>query len=359
MCPYKYYTIMRQIKDPKTLRLHMVLDAQRHGVKPTARRYRTTPKTIRKWLARFDGTLASLQEHSRRPHHSPRKLSDARERSLVKLKKRYPRWSARRLKEEFHLQYAEKTLRRVFRDHHLQRNYRRKKTQTKRLLRDVKKQWRLFQQIDVDTKHLYDIPEYYQIMQRAWLPRYQYTARDVTTGLTFLGFAQECSLANATLFAQRICRHLQQCGAQLDQTTWQSDNGSEFVGSWQAKHDSAFTRAIERVPGQQHRTIPPGQHRFQADVETVHNLMEIEFYEIETFTDRADFLTKAVLYQHYFNLARKNSGKEYKTPWQLVVAKDPNAHPLLPLLTPVFLDELQEKILLHPNPGGYDVWALP
>jgi transposase len=350
---------MRQSKDPKILRLRMAQDARHLGVKPTARRYRTSVATVRKWLRRFDGTLASLEEHSRRPRTSPRKISPAREKTILDLKKQLPRWSPRRLKAEFNLPVAEKTIRRVCRDHGLLRKYRRKKHQTKRLLREVKKHWRLFQQIEIDTKHLYDIPEYYQIMQRAWLPRYQYTARDVTTGLLFLAFAQECTLTFAELFARRIIVHLQNCGCDLAQTTWQSDNGSEFIGSWQAKTDSDFTQTIQRVPGQQHRTIPPGQHRFQADVETVHSLMETEFYEVESFADRDDFLNKAITYQHYFNLARKNSAKEYQTPWQLVRNKNPKAHPLLPLLEPVLLDDLHQKYLYHHAPGGYDVWALP
>ena len=141
--------------------------------------------------------------------------------------------------------------------------------------------------------------------------------------------------------------------------TWQTDNGSEFIGSWQAKEDSAFTRTIERVPGQKHRTIPPGQHRFQADVETVHALMESEFYEIEAFDGPAEFLRKATEYQLYFNLARKNSGKEDKTPWELVLEKHPEADPRVPLLPPVFLDELFDQRLHSSRPGGYDVWALP
>ena len=175
----------------------------------------------------------------------------------------------------------------------------------------------------------------------------------------FLGYADELALSYAQLFAERILRHLRACGIPLARTTWQSDNGSEFVGSWQAKEDSAFTRAIEAVPGQKHRTIPPGQHRFQADVETVHALMETEFFEIEEFRNRPDFIARAKSYNLWFNLARRNSGKENQTPWELVRQKHPDAHPFLPLLTPVFLDELLVNQLQKSRSGGYDVWALP
>lgn len=370
MCPYSYFTVMRESKDSRHLRLRMVQYARTHGVKPAARTFRTTPKTVRKWLQRFDGTLASLADQSRRPHRSPQKLHPSSEQKIVRLKQRLPRWSARRLKRDFELPYAEKTIRRVLRDHGLNRKYRRRKHQTKRCLREVKKAWRFLQQIDADTKDLCDIPEYWAPMQRAGLPRYQYTARDVSTGLLFLGYSTELSLSYADLFAQRIIHHLRRCGVRPEGTTWQTDNGSEFIGSWQAKEDSSFTRTIEIVPGQTHRTIPPGQHRFQADVETVHALMETEFYEIEAFNSHRTFLDKATVYNLYFNLARRNSAKENKTPWELVCQKYAQANrkdptlpaqpdPRLPLLPPIYLDELWFNRLNATTPRGYDVGALP
>jgi transposase len=357
--PDAYYTLMRQTQDPRILRLQIVLHAREHGVKPAARRFKTTPKSVRKWLGRFDGKLASLQEHSRAPRRRPRQLAAAAEARILRVKKQAPRFGARRLKLEFELPYSVKAIRRVCKQHGLVRTYRRKKHQTKRLLREVKKHWRLFQQIDVDTKNLCDIPEYWHPLKLKDLPQYQYTARDVSTGLLFLGYSNELSLSYATLFADRIIRHLQSCGIDLADATWQSDNGAEFVGSWQAKHDSAFTAAIQRIAGQTHRTIPPGQHRFQADVETVHNLMEQEFYEIESFADRNDFIAKANCYQWFFNLARRNSAKEDQTPWELLQHKRPNANPLIPLLSVEYLDELHDSILHSSAAGGYDVWALP
>jgi transposase len=358
MCPYSYYTAMRDSKDPRYLRLKMVRYANKHGVKPAARAFHTTPKTVRLWLGRFDGSLDSLADKSRAPHRRPRKIPDPEEARIVELKQRLPSWGPRRLKRDFRLPYAEKTIRRVGGVHGLTRRYRRRKHETKRCLREVKKQWRFLQQISVDTKDLSDIPEYWGGLASRRLPRYQYTARDVTTGLLFLGFADELALSYATLFAERIIEHLTRCGQDLSRTTWQSDNGSEFIGSWQAKDDSAFTKAIQAVPGQVHRTIPPGQHRFQADVETVHSLIETEFYMVETFANRDDFLAKAISYNLYFNLARENSGKESRTPWQLIEDKQPQADPLLSMLEPVFLDRLHHT-LLSSDPGGYDVWALP
>jgi hypothetical protein len=49
----------------------------------------------------------------------------------------------------------------VARAHKIKKRRRRRKTETKRKLREIKRQWALFQQSDVDTKALYEIPEYF------------------------------------------------------------------------------------------------------------------------------------------------------------------------------------------------------
>jgi len=60
----QYYRIMRESKDPKYLRLELVRYAEEHGIKPAAREFSTTVKTVHKWLRRWDSkTFDSLQEH--------------------------------------------------------------------------------------------------------------------------------------------------------------------------------------------------------------------------------------------------------------------------------------------------------
>jgi transposase len=295
----------------------MVVSVEKAGIKETARVFHTTRNTVRKWYRRWceDG-YAALADRSRRPKRSPLATPLDERRKLVKLKKQYKRLGAEAIKTIEGLSQSPRTIRKIWRQEGVSSRKRRKKHQTKRNLREVKKRWALFEQICEDTKDLTDIPEYWSQIQALRLPRWQYTARDVTSGLLYMGFAQERSLIFATLFAQYLTESLQDCGGDLSATTRQTDNGSEYIGSWNAKGDSAYTKAVQGVPGQNHYTIPPGAHRFQADVETVHNLVEMEFYEIEIFKGYRDFLNRAYSYQLFFNLQRPNSYKENKTPWQ-------------------------------------------
>jgi hypothetical protein len=178
-------------------------------------------------------------------------------------------------------------------------------------------------------------------MKKHHLPQYQYTAREVVSGLQFIAYAQECSLTYANLFAEIIIGHLKKCQIDLiPPLAGQTDNGSEFIGAWSAKEPSVFTKTVESVEGLVHDTIPPGAHTYQADVETVHGIIEDEFYEIESFPSLPILLAKATQYVTWFNIARKNSYKEYKTPWEIIHERDPTISPEIATLPAFSLDQI-------------------
>ena len=359
MRPYEYYDVMRQSKDPKYFRYLMAIGAIEQGVKPTARDFQTTPKTVRKWRDRWE-TLGwnGLNELSRAPHQPHRFVSAALRKRVIQLKRKLKPWGAQRIRDQYELDISEKTIRKIWREEGLIKKKRRKH-KTKQCLRHVKAQWEAFKQTDFDTKDLDDIPELWPQIRLHKLPLIQYTAREVTCGVQFLAYAQERSLDCANLFAQLIIEHLQKHGVDLDGCRFQSDNGSEFIGSWNAKSDSAFTKTIQAVQGLVHTTCPPGAHTWQADVETVHRLIEDEFYEVERFRSRQDFLDKAYAYNLWFNIARKNTGKENQTPLDILDKKNKNIDPAVVDWRPVFLDELLIQNLEQKQKGGYDVGQYP
>jgi len=338
----------------------MVIYAQQHGKKAASRVFRTTVKTVRKWCVRYkqygyDG----IKEISRRPQTSPNSTPDEYRKELVRLKKKYKRLGADQIKEIENLTTSSKTIRKIWRQEGVSSRKRRKKHITKQNLRDVKKKYAFMYQVVEDTKDLYDIPEFWPQMLDKRLPRVQYTFRDVTSGMVLLGFADAKSLTYSTLFAEYVNHHLQKCGVDLSKTIRQTDNGSEYIGSYSAKKPSSYTLTIESIQGQKHHTIFPGAHRMQADVETVHNLVEAEFYEIEKFKSRGDFMDKAFSYQLFFNFQRPNTYKENKTPWQLAKQKVPGLHIDVLRIPPVDLCEMMNKKLDFLHKGGYDVYSVP
>ena len=361
MCPLSYYQIMRNCKDKRAHRYQMVQYALSHGVKPAARVFGTSPPVVRKWLNRFkEHGYTGLVDLSHRPHYSPRATAQNIKDHIVKLQKKYRRLGAVQVKTLEGLKQAPKTIRKFWREAGISNRRRRKKYITKQNLREVKKQFYLFQQSCEDTKDLIDIPEYWPQMKRLNLPTVQYTRREVSCGILFLGFANGRSLIHAALFAAYINHQMAKYKALPEDPTYcQTDNGSEFCGAWNAKEPSAYTSIVESLPGQIHTTIFPGAHRMQADVETVHGLMETEFYEIETFTGRADFINKANTYQLFFNLERPNTYKEHKTPWQLAWEKKPDLDKRLLMTAAVDLDVLLNIYTNNLAQGGKDVLTNP
>jgi hypothetical protein len=61
--------------------------------------------------------------------------------------------------------------------------------------------------------------------------------------------------------------------------------------------------------GANHRHIPPGQKNHQADVETLHERIEAEFFDLEHFPTREEFFLKASAWQLWWNSTRQNGYK--------------------------------------------------
>lgn len=332
---------MKQSKDKKQWRYQMVQHALEGGIKPTARAFHTSPPVVRKWVRRFKAEgYSGLEDRTRRPQHCPHETPSYLKEHIIMLKGKYKRLGAEQIKVLEDIPLSPKTMRKIWREAGISSRKRPKKHITKNNLREIKKRYKLFERMLEDTKDLWDIPEYWPQMKAFNLPRVQYTFREVSCGILFLGFASERSLTHAHLFAIYINHFLKRFKALPESSTRQTDNGSEYIGSWNAKKPSAYTLAVESLAGQHHETIFPAAHRMQSDVETVHNLMELEFYEIESFVGRDDFMRKAHSYQLFFNLQRPNSYKEHKTPWQLAREKNPHLDKRLLMISPVDLDKL-------------------
>jgi len=334
----------------------MVMDALEKGNKPTAKAYGTTVKTVRKWARKYlEQGIPGLREQSRAPHHIPHKTPLDVEERLVARKKVLKGFGVERMIKEFEMGCGKGSALRILKERGLLKP-RKKKRQRRNDLRDEKAQWPVGAVQCVDTKDLSDIPGYWTQMKRLNLPSWQYTHREVRSGLLFLGYASEKSLLQATVFEEWITAWEQEHGMELRDTRLQTDGGSEFIGSWCAQKKSSFIKALESK-GIRHFQIP--KTTYNADVETVHHLIELEFFDIESFHNREDFFIKASTYQRWFNILRRNSHKWNKTPLDIIREADPRIGPAIATLPALDLDNLAKRKINHmlqsnPSPpGGY------
>jgi len=304
--------------DRHWLHQKLVAFARANGLKAAAREFGCSRNTVRKWWRRYQpGKPSSLSELSRRPRRSPNQISRGLEGQIVKLRQQTG-FGAERLQREFVLPCSHNAIARVLRQHSLARP-RKKKTATKKQLRSVKRHWKLFGQLSTDTKYLQDIPQYWPQMTHLKLPRFQYTVREVVSGATFVGYADELSKSYAVFLAEQVSAHLAHHGVDLAAVTWQTDNGCEFLENKEERGLPATVRAL----GSDHRYIPPKRYTWQSDVETVHRLVEDEFFDREEFKSPAQFWAKVQTYWSYFNLVRPNRGKEWQSPLQILQTRAP------------------------------------
>lgn len=342
------------------VRLAMVLYARQHGNKPAARQFGCTVKIVRKWRTRYEaanGARSALQDRSRAPKTCPHKTPVRIERQVVRVRLKAKCLGARRLKDYYALKPSVGAIGRILRQAGLTQK-RKKKPQKKRDMRELKARLRAFEQSQVDVKYLNDIPFY---VEQLWgnkdLPRFQYSWRDVRTGGLFLGFANELSEEHACCFVAAVGAHLKRIGQPLQASIVQTDNGSEFSGAERkVRDDRGFHHTVENILGARHRFIPPGRKNHQADVETIHERIEAEFFDLERFASREQFFAKASAWQLWWNTTRKNSYKHNQTPDQILNAADPRASPEAWLLQALDLDQAMK---LKTGTRGYHLPELP
>jgi transposase-like protein len=265
---------------------------QAHGnVTETAIRYRTSQKTVIKWRKRWDGTVQSLSDHSRRPKHSPSKHSEAEMRAIRKRLKKH-RWN------DLLLAYQE------MREHGYARSYgafKRIAGQLKvgkpkrKKVRKPKPYQRADypgQKVQLDVKY---VPSYCVVDGRKY---YQYTAKDECSRWTYREMYEEHSTYSAKEFLMNLIRH-----APFPIRMIQTDNGTEFTNALlvvKSKHKTLFEEALIEMGIEYHR-IRIATPRNNGKVERQHRTDEERFYSRMRMYSLADGRKQLAVYQRKSN----------------------------------------------------------
>ena len=338
------------------LRFEIVLCAREHGLSEAARRYQTTRKTVRKWLGRYNTQgLDGLKDQKRTPKNIPHKMDKDTELKVIAIRKKLHTFGARPLKDRLGISYSHTAIHRVLKQNGLCDRHRRRWRKRKNLS-EFKKTLAFFEKSQIDTKDLSDILNYWPLMRRLRLPRYEYALRELSTGASFFAYADENTTTNASKFADYVAEHLKRHGIKTAQIQWQSDNGSEYIGNVNKKtsRKSAFEKALVRHQIN-HGRIPPRCSWLQGDVETFNRIVENEFFDIESFGNKNDFLGKAYCYQLYFNCVRKNRYRDNQSPLEILRERFPDVDEDVLNLPPIHLDSWDESSVAEGRGSGYHV----
>lgn len=317
------YESSREKRD--SIKLDVIRYAQRHGNKPAARHFGCGKNTVKRWRRRFEAKgMSGLQDLRKGPKRIPHKASAEIERKVIVCRKKAPCYGPKRLKWAYNLDLSEGAIARIIKSHGLSRKQR-KKYQRKQDLRALKAEMhQAISHHQEDVKHLYDIPYYWEQLERLGLPKYELTIRDTKSGFLALGFAQEYNELYSTIMTEKYLNHLQAHGIDASTVTIQTDNGSEFGGGKKNINKAGFVNTIICERGARHQYIPPGMSNANADVESIHSTIEKEFFDLETFKDKNDFWIKTNAYQLFYNIVRPNYSKGGKPPSQIILEERPS-----------------------------------
>ena len=147
--------------------------------------------------------------------------------------------------------------------------------------------------------------------------------RDTKSGMLFLGFSDELSELTARTMVDYVLARLR---SQMPdhEIIIQTDNGVEFSGTVRHFEKVASPNRLKAIKPSM-SSFPPRMCNANGDVESIHNTIEKEFFDLTRFSSREDFMQKAESYRLFYNLERPNSYKGMKTPW-LVAEQDWHKH---------------------------------
>lgn len=81
---------MASITQDMRYRISLIRFAEKHGVSKAAIKYKTNRQYIYRWKHRYDGTLESLRDRSRRPHNHPNQHTPEEIKLIQDMRRRNP-----------------------------------------------------------------------------------------------------------------------------------------------------------------------------------------------------------------------------------------------------------------------------
>lgn len=273
-------------------RQRMISYSKEHGVTETALRFKTSRKTVYKWIKRYDGTIESLKDRSHRPHRSPKGHTEEEKKLIRRLLKKH-KWC------DLLLAYQEakaKGYRRSYggfkRIAQKLKEVKQKKKKAKRKPKPYKRAEFPGQKVQIDVKF---VPSRCVTDGRKY---YQYTAKDECTRWTYREMYDEHSTFSSKDFLMKLLKK-----APFRICEVQTDNGTEFTNALlvvKAEHKTLFEQALIDMGIKYHR-IRIATPRHNGKVERQHRTDEMRFYGNLRMYDLADGRKQLAVYDRKSN----------------------------------------------------------
>ena len=273
-------------------RQRMLKYCKNNGVTKTSYRYKVSRKTIYKWLRRYDNSVESLKDRSRRPHTNPKAHTES-EIALIK----------KALKKVKHkdliLAYQRLLAKGYSRSYGSFKRISKKLSSTKQSKPKLKKALKPYQRaeypgqkVQIDVKY---VPSKCVVTGDKY---YQFTAKDECTRWTYRQMYEDKSSYSAHKFLIELIKNIPFPIKRI-----QTDNGTEFTNTLlvtKSKHKTLFEQTLDKC-GIEYQRIRIATPRHNGKVERQHRTDGLRFYDTLKMYSLDDGRNKLSKYQKQSN----------------------------------------------------------
>lgn len=252
----------------------------KHGVTSAAIRYKTTMQNIYRWRKKYDGTVRSLADRSRRLHSHPNQHTEE-EITLVKnMRRRNPHAGLVVFWVKLRQRINGKPTK-LPNPQYIQKPYEKMKYPG--------------QKVQIDVKY---VPSARLVGEAAGEKFYQYTFIDEYSRFRYLEAFREQSTYSSTQFIKHVIEKFPYAIECV-----QTDNGFEFtneMGNSKKKPLTLFEQTLNRLVIR-HKKIKPFTPRHNGKVERSHRKDNGEFYACHKFYSFENFAKRLAARQRQYN----------------------------------------------------------
>jgi len=289
---------MNSITQDMRFRQSLLKYSEKYGVTKAAIKYKTNRQYIYRWKRRYDGTIESLRDRSRKPHHHPNQHTEQELKLIRDMRRRNP--SAGLV--VFWVKLREKGYTRTITG--LYRVLRRngemavKPKNPKYIPKPYEQMNYPGERVQVDVKF---VPAACLVGAAKGSKYYQYTAIDEFSRYRYLEAFEENSTYSSAQFLLHMLEHFKKCGFSVKCV--QTDNGFEFTKRFAGSAPGNLTLFEQTLQEHNiaHKLIRPFTPRHNGKVERSHRKDNEYFYATHTFYSFNDFKAQLAVHLRKYN----------------------------------------------------------
>ncbi len=281
---------MTSITQDMRYRLSLINYANKYGVSKAAVKYKTNRQYIYRWKRRYDGSIESLRDRSRRPHHHPNQHTPAEIKLISDMRRRNPDAGLVVFWAKLMRRGYSRSIPGLYRFLRKQGSMAVHPPNPKYIPKPYEQMAYPGQRIQVDVKFV----PFACLKNSAVIGKqfFQYTAIDEYSRWRFVEAFEEHNTYSSALFLQHLVKAFP-----VPIECVQTDNGTEFTNRFTSHRDRPTLFQARLVQyGIMHKLIRPYTPRHNGKVERSHRKDNERFYATHLFYSFGDFAKQLQVY---------------------------------------------------------------